>query len=164
MLTVLFLLLWSSQNLCFQHAMEAVTTATFSSAVALPTRRLPTAAPSLHRLSGNRSSRSSPSASLSTGFLRSPSFLSGAGGSVSCDFYGVKVRPECMNPAIVCRSRGKRGVVTMVSCDTRDSSMEDLRGYIGVRISRFGCYLGLFCAELGDCREESGLIVGFLSC
>ena len=51
----------------------------------------------------------SPKASLSTNFV-----APFAGGSVSADFSGHKLRPSSLNPASFPRSKGKRGVVTMV--------------------------------------------------
>ncbi|KAI4369984.1 hypothetical protein MLD38_018372 [Melastoma candidum] len=106
--------------------MEAVTTAALSSpSVALPTRCLASTTPCIRRPSGNRSS---PSASLSTGFFSIPCR------SVSCDFYGAKVRPKCLSPQVVSRSRGKRGVVTMVIPFSRGSAWEqpppDLASYL----------------------------------
>ncbi|KAI4311621.1 hypothetical protein MLD38_036503 [Melastoma candidum] len=106
--------------------MEAVTAAALSyPAVAIPTRCLASATPCIPCPSGNRSS---PSASISTGFLSRPR------GSVSCDFYGAKVRPESLSPAVVSRSRGKRGVVTMVIPFSRGSAWEqpppDLASYL----------------------------------
>uniref|UniRef100_A0A2P2J5B7 ATP-dependent Clp protease proteolytic subunit n=1 Tax=Rhizophora mucronata TaxID=61149 RepID=A0A2P2J5B7_RHIMU len=77
------------------------------------------------------SSLSSPSnASLSTSLF----CPSSAGGSVTGDFSGIKLRPECLNPSLISSSKGKRSVVTMVIPYTRGSAWEqpppDLASYL----------------------------------
>ncbi|GMY29903.1 ATP-dependent Clp protease proteolytic subunit-related protein 4, chloroplastic-like [Fagus crenata] len=71
----------------------------------------------------------SPKASLSTNFV-----APFAGGSVSADFSGHKLRPSSLNPASFPRSKGKRGVVTMVIPFSRGSAWEqpppDLASYL----------------------------------
>ncbi|KAG5248924.1 hypothetical protein OIU77_027500 [Salix suchowensis] len=80
-------------------------------------------------LSSSPSTSSSSRASLSTCFL-SPF----AGGSITCDFSGTKIRPEGLNPASISSSKGKRSVVTMVIPYTRGSAWEqpppDLASYL----------------------------------
>ncbi|XP_040989469.1 ATP-dependent Clp protease proteolytic subunit-related protein 4, chloroplastic-like [Juglans microcarpa x Juglans regia] len=75
------------------------------------------------------SSSFSPKASFSNNFL--PPF---SGGSVSADFSGHKLRPSSLNPASFPRSKGKRGVVTMVIPFSRGSAWEqpppDLASYL----------------------------------
>ncbi|EEF31158.1 ATP-dependent Clp protease proteolytic subunit-related protein 4, chloroplastic isoform X2 [Ricinus communis] len=117
-----------------------VATAT-ASTVALHTRMLASTPICSHTSSSNRtlafssssSSSSSPSlrsSSLSTSFFSS---FSGSG-SVIGDFSGMKVRPECLNPASISNFRGKRSVVTMVIPYTRGSAWEqpppDLASYL----------------------------------
>ncbi|KAJ4712640.1 ATP-dependent Clp protease proteolytic subunit [Melia azedarach] len=75
------------------------------------------------------SSSSALGASLSTNFL-SPF----ANGSVSSDFSGLKLRPECLNPASFASSKPKRPVITMVIPFTSGSAWEqpppDLASYL----------------------------------
>ncbi|XP_062073873.1 ATP-dependent Clp protease proteolytic subunit-related protein 4, chloroplastic [Humulus lupulus] len=75
------------------------------------------------------SSSSSLRASLSSNFL-SPF----AGGSLSADFSGQKLRPSSLNPALFRSSNAKRGVVTMVIPFSRGSAWEqpppDLASYL----------------------------------
>ncbi|KAG6684216.1 hypothetical protein I3842_12G051800 [Carya illinoinensis] len=75
------------------------------------------------------SSSFSPKASFSTNFLAPFS-----GGSVSADFSGHRLRPSSLNPAYFPRSKGKRGVVTMVIPFSRGSAWEqpppDLASYL----------------------------------
>lgn len=68
-------------------------------------------------------------APLSTNFL-----IPFAGGSVSGEFSGVKLRPSSLNPNYSPGSKGKRGVVTMVIPFARGSAWEqpppDLASYL----------------------------------
>ncbi|KAM6557333.1 hypothetical protein CsatB_004352 [Cannabis sativa] len=79
--------------------------------------------------SSSSSSSSSLRASLSSNFL-SPL----AGGSLSADFSGQKLRPSALNPALFRNSTAKRGVVTMVIPFSRGSAWEqpppDLASYL----------------------------------
>ncbi|KAK3428927.1 hypothetical protein EUGRSUZ_E00356 [Eucalyptus grandis] len=105
--------------------------ATASSSFALHRRMLSPAASSTS--SRTRKTSVSPAArvSLSTGFLPS---ASAAAGSVSGEFSGAKLRPKSLSPASNPRSRGKRGVVTMVIPFSRGSAWEqpppDLASYL----------------------------------
>lgn len=90
--------------------MEVATTAsTFS----LSKRISPLTASSHHRKS-TRTMSFSPS-SLRTKPLSTNFLVPFVGGSVSGDFSGVKLRPSSLNPDSFRGSKGKRGVVTMVS-------------------------------------------------
>ncbi|XP_040987092.1 ATP-dependent Clp protease proteolytic subunit-related protein 4, chloroplastic-like [Juglans microcarpa x Juglans regia] len=81
-------------------------------------------------VNSNRSSTSfSPKSTLSCNFLTPFPH-----GSVSADFSGHKLRPLSLNPASFPRSKGKRGVVTMVIPFSRGSAWEqpppDLASYL----------------------------------
>ncbi|KAL5551333.1 hypothetical protein UlMin_001509 [Ulmus minor] len=109
--------------------MEVATTA---SSFALHTRTIAPPASSRAPFSIRAQMTSSPSsfrASLSTNFV-----ASFAGGSVSSDFSGHKIRPNSLNPASFPRSKAKRGVVTMVIPFSRGSAWEqpppDLASYL----------------------------------
>ncbi|KAJ9147640.1 hypothetical protein P3X46_029777 [Hevea brasiliensis] len=111
-----------------------VATATASS-LALHTRILTFPQASSRTSSSNgtlsfASSSSSLRTSLSTSFLSSFA----GGGSVIGDFSGIKIRPECLSPASISSSKGKRSVVTMVIPYTRGSAWEqpppDLASYL----------------------------------
>ncbi|KAG6635954.1 hypothetical protein CIPAW_11G078700 [Carya illinoinensis] len=78
----------------------------------------------------NRSSTSfSPKSTLSCNFFTPFPY-----GSISADFSGHKLRPLSLNPASFPRSKGKRGVVTMVIPFSRGSAWEqpppDLASYL----------------------------------
>ncbi|KAG2679942.1 hypothetical protein I3843_11G074500 [Carya illinoinensis] len=78
----------------------------------------------------NRSSTSfSPKSTLSCNFLTTFPY-----GSISADYSGHKLRPLSLNPALFPRSKGKRGVVTMVIPFSRGSAWEqpppDLASYL----------------------------------
>ncbi|WCJ25770.1 ATP-dependent Clp protease proteolytic subunit [Euphorbia peplus] len=113
--------------------MEVVATATATS-LSLHPRILQSPPPSSRASTSTRAlsfSSSSPlRASLSTSFC-SP--FSGAG-SVTSDLSGTKLRPECLNPASISSSKGKRSVVAMVIPYTRGSAWEqpppDLASYL----------------------------------
>ncbi|XP_008448778.2 ATP-dependent Clp protease proteolytic subunit-related protein 4, chloroplastic [Cucumis melo] len=109
--------------------MEVATTA---SSFALTKRISPLFASSNYGKSNRTLSLSSSSvrtAPLSTNFL-----TPFAGGSVSGDFSGVKLRPYSLNPNCFPGSKGKRGVVTMVIPFSRGSAWEqpppDLASYL----------------------------------
>ncbi|XP_038902969.1 ATP-dependent Clp protease proteolytic subunit-related protein 4, chloroplastic [Benincasa hispida] len=109
--------------------MEVATTA---SSFAL-TKRISPLITSSHDRKSNRalslSSSSLRTPPLSTNFL-----IPFAGGSVSGDFSGVKLRPSSLNTDSSPGSKGKRGVVTMVIPFSRGSAWEqpppDLASYL----------------------------------
>nr|KJB51774.1 hypothetical protein B456_008G231300 [Gossypium raimondii] len=111
--------------------MEVATAA--ASSFALHTRML--SPPTSARIANpTRTLTSPPStslrASLSTNFLSPFPTV----GSVSGDFSGLKLRPDSLYPASLCRSKPKRGVVTMVIPFSRGSAWEqpppDLASYL----------------------------------
>ncbi|XP_065856884.1 ATP-dependent Clp protease proteolytic subunit-related protein 4, chloroplastic [Euphorbia lathyris] len=113
--------------------MEVATATTTS--LSLHTRMLASTPASSRTSSSTRtlsfsSSSSSVRTSLSTSFVSPFS----CGGSVTGDFSGMKLRPECLNPASISSSKGKRSVVAMVIPYTRGSAWEqpppDLASYL----------------------------------
>ncbi|XP_030533665.1 ATP-dependent Clp protease proteolytic subunit-related protein 4, chloroplastic [Rhodamnia argentea] len=102
--------------------------ATVSSSFALH-RRMVAPMASSTSLRTCRTSISSTRVSLSTGFVPYS-----AGGSVSSEFSGVKIRPKSLSPSSTSRSKGNRSVVTMVIPFSRGSAWEqpppDLASYL----------------------------------
>ncbi|PON64629.1 ATP-dependent Clp protease proteolytic subunit [Parasponia andersonii] len=114
--------------------MEVATTA---STFALHTRMIAPPAPSrtLTPLRAQTTSCSPSSSSSSRRASLSSNFLSPfAGGSLSADFTGQKIRHSSLNPASFRSSKAKRGVVTMVIPFSRGSAWEqpppDLASYL----------------------------------